>query len=51
MSNLALATSLLVLCGSVLMSVGVLRGRKIRVFVPPELQRRWRIHIILAYFS
>jgi hypothetical protein len=50
MSNLALATSLLVLCGAALTSVGVLRGRKISGFVPPELRRRWRMMITLMLF-
>jgi hypothetical protein len=50
MSNLALATSLLVLCGAALTSVGVLRGRKISGFVPPELRRLWRMMITLMLF-
>lgn len=47
MSALALSSGLLVLFGAALLSIAVLRARKIRSFVPPELQRRWRMLVTL----
>ena len=47
MTTLALATSLLVLFGAALMFAAILRGKKIRGFVPPELKRRWRMMVTL----
>ncbi len=50
MSALTLSTSVLVLCGAVLMFAAILRGRKIQSFVPSELQRRWRMMVVLMLF-
>jgi diguanylate cyclase (GGDEF)-like protein/PAS domain S-box-containing protein len=50
MSNLAIATSFLVLCGCAIMYAAILRGRRIRSLVPPELHRRWRIMVTLMLF-
>lgn len=50
MSTLTLATSVLALLGAVLLLIAILRSRKIRSIVPPELQRRWRMMVALMLF-
>ncbi|MFI5294455.1 MAG: hypothetical protein ACHQ0Y_05455, partial [Thermodesulfovibrionales bacterium] len=50
MSTLTLATGVFVLFGAVLLLIAILRSRKIRSIVPPELQRRWRMMVALMLF-
>ena len=50
MNTIELVTSILVLAGALFMGAAILQGRKIGGHVPPELQRRWRIMIVLMLF-
>jgi len=51
MPSLSLAAVLLVLIGAALMATAISSGRRIRNFIPPELQSRWRLIIGLMVFS
>ncbi len=50
MQTIALVTSLLVLCGAVFMVFAIMLGQQTKGQVPTELQRRWRILIVLMFF-
>ena len=50
MNKIAVVSSGLVLVGAVFMVAAIINGRKVRVYVPTELQWRWRTMIVLMIF-
>jgi PAS domain S-box-containing protein len=49
-NTIELVTSILVLTGALFMGAAILRGRKIGRHVPPALQQRWRVMVVLMLF-
>ncbi len=50
MNSIEIVVSLMVLCGALFMSVAIILGERTRGHIPHEVQRRWRVMLVLMVF-